>query len=286
MIPVLFRFPDWIPLLGDQAVTSFGALLLVAFVAGGALFVRGLRTRGHAVVPVGASAAGWDVVVAAALGGLIGAKLLHVGIHAGLDLPSGVLGRGGLNWFGGLIGGAAAGFWRAGRAGVPRGHAAGAAAPALALGYAIGRVGSFLVGADYGRPTTLPWGVAFRAGTPPTTAGNLTGTFDVAVPAASRVGDFVRVHPTQLYEALLSLLILFALLRQNGEEREAGGWRLLGLFLILHGCARMAVELIRAKQDRIAGAITADLLLAAAVVVAGTALRRPQRTVPRATESS
>lgn len=169
---------------------------------------------------------------------------------------------------------------------MPHRYAAAAAAPALALGYAIGRVGSFLGGADYGRPTTLPWGVTFRAGTPPTTAANLREMFGEPVPDASRVGDFVRVHPTQLYDALLSLLILFVLLRPGEEGRGAGGWRLLGLFLILHGCARIAVELIRAKQDRITGIVTADLLLAAAVVLAGAALHRTQRTVPRATESS
>ena len=54
-----------------------------------------------------------------------------------------------------------------------------AAAPAMTLGHAVGRIGCFLVGDDYGRPTSLPWGMAFPEGLPPTTD---------------------RVHPTQLYE--------------------------------------------------------------------------------------
>ena len=61
---------------------------------------------------------------------------------------------------------------------------------ALATGYAVGRVGCFLVGDDYGKPTDLPWGIAFPKGSPPTD---------------------VPVHPTQLYEILASLFI-FALL--------------------------------------------------------------------------
>ena len=156
---------------------------------------------------------------------------------------------------------------------------AAAAAPALALGYAIGRLGSFLVGADYGLPTVLPWGMAFPAGAPPTTAANLVTAFAADIPDGARSGDFVRVHPTQLYEAGLSLLVLAALVRLRAA-RHVRGWRLAGLFLILHGCARVLVEPIRAKQDRLIGPVTADLLLAAALVAAGFVLwgRKPRVT--------
>lgn len=285
MIPVLYRFPDWIPVLGDQAITSFGALLLIAFVAGGLLFVRRLQPDVR-VDPAGAAAqkVAWETVVTAAVGGIIGAKLLHLGIHSALGLPTGGLGRAGLNWFGGLIGGGAAVLWQVRRHGLSAARIAAAAAPALALGYAIGRVGSFLVGADYGIPTTLPWGVAFPAGAPPTTAANLLDAFGLRAPGDPGGGALVRVHPTQLYEAALSLLILYALERRRPEGRRVPGWRLLGLFLILHGCARAAVELLRAKQDHLAGPVTADLLMAAAVVVLGIALRARTPSFPRATE--
>ena len=286
MIPVLYRVPDWIPLLGGQALTSFSALLLLALVAGGALFARRLRGD-DPLRPLGdaatAPSGGWEVVVAAALGGIVGAKLLHLAIHGGLGLPSGGFGRGGLNWFGALAGGGAAALWQAGRAGIRPGRAAGAAAPALALGYGIGRIGSFLVGADYGTPTTLPWGIAFRAGMPPTTPGNLQ-RFGADIPPGAMAGDFVRVHPTQLYEAALSALILLVLVRRRRTEGEGGGWRLLGLFLILHGCARALIELLRAKQDHLFAPVTVDLLLALAAVGIGLALRARTRTVPSATE--
>lgn len=63
---------------------------------------------------------------------------------------------------------------------VPVVRALAAATSALAVGHAIGRIGCFMVGDDYGRPSNLPWAVAFPEGLPPTS---------------------VPVHPTHLYEA-------------------------------------------------------------------------------------
>lgn len=271
MLPVLFRIPPWIPVLGDQAVTSFGALLLLAFLAAGHLFVRTLRRDRPDLV-------GWDLVVTAAVAGVLGAKLLHLGVHSLLGAPTAGLGRGGLSWFGGLAAGTGAVLWHARRQGLEPRVVAGAAAAPLALGYAIGRLGSFLVGADYGHPTTLPWGVAFPLGTPPTTPANLLAEFGVGSPAGTRagaLGDFVRVHPTQLYEAVLALGI-FAALRYDRPRRNDSrmpGWRRFGLFLALSGIARAAVEVVRLKHDVLVAPITVDLLIALAAAAAGLALR-------------
>ena len=104
------------------------------------------------------------------LGGLVGAKLIWA-IEFRHDAPflSLLLSRGGLSWFGGFLGGVGAGLWALRRRRIPIVPALSAAAPALAIGHAIGRIGCFLVGDDYGRPTDLPWGVAFPKGLPPTT---------------------------------------------------------------------------------------------------------------------
>jgi phosphatidylglycerol---prolipoprotein diacylglyceryl transferase len=275
MRPVLYRFPDWIPVLGDQPITTFGVMLLVAFLGAGALFVRRLRSDQPA-------ARGGELVVAAALGGLVGAKVMHLLIHTALGLPAAGFGRGGLNWFGGLAGGAAAVLWQAHRSKLPLGTVAGAAATPLLLGLGLGRVGSFLVGADYGLPTTLPWGVTFPAGTPPTTPANLAAIYGVVSPAGAMVGDFVRVHPTQLYEAALALFAFAgleivrrargAIGKATGTAAAYGGWRLLGWSLILSGLARLPIELLRAKQDHLVGPVTVDLLLALAVTALGAGL--------------
>lgn len=267
MVPVLFRIPDWIPGLGGQAITSFGTMLLLAFLVAGALFVRRLRAHRPGTV-------GWDLVVTAAVAGLVGAKLLHLAVHGLLGLPSGGLGRAGLDWLGGLAAGVAATLWRARRQGLDPGVVAGAAAAPLALGYTMGRVGSFLVGADYGLPTSAPWGLAFPAGVPPTTPANLAAEYGVAAPAGSRAGDFVRVHPTQLYEAALSLGV-FTFLRRSargGGGAHTPGWPLFGLYLVLAGVARVAVELLRVKRDHLAGPFTVDLLLTLAAIGIGAVL--------------
>src|SRR5919202_7107424 len=91
------------------------------------------------------------------------------------------------------------------------------ATPALAVGHAIGRIGCFLVGDDYGRPTDLPWAVAFPEGLPPTTD---------------------RVHPTQLYE-MAALLVLAAVLiawRRRGVPDVI----VLGRYLLIAGAIRFA----------------------------------------------
>jgi phosphatidylglycerol:prolipoprotein diacylglycerol transferase len=280
MIPVVARVPEWIPLLGDQAVTSFGVALLAAFLVGGALFVRRLRRS--------EPGAGWDLVVTTVAAGVIGAKVLHVLIASAFGLPTGGMGRGGLNWFGGLAVGAVVLFWQARRQGMDPARVAGAAAPPLALGFAIGRVGSFLAGTDYGVPTGLPWGLTFPRGAPPTTPLNVRELLGAAIPPAALVGDFVRVHPTQLYEAALSLGVFALLMRQGsrpgapGNDSRMGGWRVFGLFLTLSGAARVLVEFVRLKQDVLVGPVTVDMLLAAAALGIGLVLwRRPLRTETR-----
>ena len=139
------------------------------------LFQRELRRSG---LPE----SGLDAAIAGVIGGMVGAKALwifeHIREEPFTDL---LLSRGGMSWFGGFAGGILAGlavmYWRR----LPKIAVLAAATPALAIGHAIGRIGCFLVGDDYGRPTDLPWGVAFPRGLPPTT---------------------VPVHPTQLYEAV------------------------------------------------------------------------------------
>lgn len=177
--PVLFR-------IGSFEITSFGALVALGALAGLWMFRRELHRSG---LPE----SGVDAAMAGLLGGMAGAKLLWVFEHFGEEaLPNLVFSRGGLSWFGGFAGGVLAGLWVMHRKHLPRLAVLAAATPGLALGHAIGRIGCFLVGDDYGRPTTLPWAVAFPEGLPPTD---------------------VPVHPTQLYEAVALMPVLFLLLR-------------------------------------------------------------------------
>src|SRR5687768_7075488 len=137
---------------------------------------------------------GVDAAIAGVLGGLAGAKLLWTIEFSGQGEPLANLlfSRGGLSWFGGLIGGVVVGSWMLRRRRIPLIAGLAAAAPALALGHAIGRLRCFLGGDDFGRPADSSLGVAVSAGLPPTV---------------------VPVHPTQIYEAAVLLPIAWALIR-------------------------------------------------------------------------
>jgi phosphatidylglycerol:prolipoprotein diacylglycerol transferase len=234
MYPVLFR-------VGTFEVTSFGAMVALAALVGLWLFRRELQRSG---LPRDATDAGLIGV----LGGLLGAKLLWTLEHAGTAPVSELLfSRGGLSWYGGLVGGVGAGLAWIRLRGWPTIPILAAATPALAFGHVIGRIGCFLVGDDYGRPTDLPWGVAFPQGLPPTT---------------------VPVHPTQLYEAGGLGILGWLLIRWRREGVPDAV--VLGRYLLAAGMLRFALEFIRVNERVLLGLSVAHLVsLAVAAVGAG-----------------
>src|SRR4029077_2307854 len=109
-----------------------------------------------------------------------------------------------------------------GRRRVPARFTAEICAAPLALGYGLGRVGCFLVNDDYGIPTSLPWGMKFPNGLPPTTVANLSH-LHVTFPPGTDPGTVVAVHPTQIYETIAMLLVFTVLWRLRGG-RHGLGW--------------------------------------------------------------
>jgi phosphatidylglycerol:prolipoprotein diacylglycerol transferase len=247
--------------LGPLEVTGYGLMLMVAFLMGGWLIARQLRESGLREDYAA------DVVAAAVIGGIIGAKLWYVALTRD---PGALLSRGGLVWYGGFIGGAVAVIFNGWRLEVPLRWTMQLAAPALAAAYALGRVGCFLVNDDYGRPTTLPWGVKFPQGLPPSTAGNLHQLFGVPVPQGIDPSTVMTVHPTQLYE-VAAMLIAFAILWSLRKGGRPVGW-LFGLYLIFAGVERFLVEIVRAKDDRFLGPFTIAQLTSVILVVIGLVL--------------
>jgi phosphatidylglycerol:prolipoprotein diacylglycerol transferase len=234
MYPVLFR-------VGSFDVTSFGVLVALAALFGLWLFRRELRLSG---LPVEAG----DVALIGALAGLAGAKLLWVLEHLGEEPATALLlSRAGMSWFGGFAGGLGAGLWTMKRRGWPILPVVSAAVPGLALGHAIGRIGCFLVGDDYGTPSNLPWAVAFPEGSPPT---------------------IERVHPTQLYEAAALIPIAGAML--GWRRRYVSDAWVVGAYLVSTGLLRFAIEFIRVNE-RVALGLTVAQWAALALSIAGAA---------------
>jgi phosphatidylglycerol:prolipoprotein diacylglycerol transferase len=180
-----------------------------------------------------------------------------------------ILDRGGLVWYGGFLGATILVILAIRRAGLPVLRTCDLASPALAIAYAVGRVGCFMVGDDYGKPTDSWVGIEFPRGTPPTRVGALQDYFGITVDPAlvEKYGNVVPVHPTQLYEVALSTLI-FAILWRLRRHDHAGGW-LFMLWLAMAGVERFAVEFFRAKDDRFFGAITLAQVISLAIVAVG-----------------
>lgn len=246
--------------LGPLQVTGYGIMMMVGFLVGGWLIGLELERRG-----LNRNYAS-DIVLAALIGGVLGAKLWYVALTQD---PTALFSRGGLVWYGGFLGGVVAVLANGWRLRVPARWTLHITAPALAAAYAIGRVGCFLVGDDYGGPTDLPWAVAFPQGLPPSTAGNLAA-FGVSVPPGLDPTTVLAVHPTQLYETGLMLIAFMILWKLR--TRNWGTGALLGLYLMMAGVERFFIEILRAKDDRFFAGFTAAQVTSVLIVLAGAAL--------------
>lgn len=256
--------------IGDFTVTSFGLMMFLAFVGGAWVLARQFELRDldpeHA----------WDMLLWIAIGGIVGAKLYYVGLHVDdliTDPVRSLTSRGGLVWYGGFIGGVAAFYWQARKRDLPLARTFDSAAPALALAYGIGRMGCFLVGDDYGRPTDSWVGIAFPEGYPPTTAGYFRSIgYDIAADIPDTA--VLTVIPTQLFEIGAALIMFAILWKLSGSLRDG---RLFSVYLVLYGVERFTIEFWRAKTDFIALGLTTSqvasvlLLVIAAVIWKRTA---------------
>jgi phosphatidylglycerol:prolipoprotein diacylglycerol transferase len=244
--------------LGPVQITGFGIAVLLAFVIAQVVGQRELDRRGFDPEPVS------DMIFAAVIGGLLGAKLYYVIVLGNWDA---LFDRGGFVFWGGLIGGAIAVLLVVVRKKLPVLRIMDISGPAIAAAYAVGRTGCWAIGDDYGRPWNGFLAVAFPNGAPPSTAGIMARDFGVAVPAGVAPNSVLSVYPTQLLEVLLGV-IMFAILWRMRDHKHAEGW-LFGAYCVLAGLERFAVEFFRAKDDRLGFGLTYAQLIAIAFVVGG-----------------
>ena len=259
MYPELIR-------IGDFVITSFGLMMFLSFIGGAWAGGKQLERYGLAKELI------WDMLAWIAIGGILGAKFYYLGLHWE-DLVANPMGelfsRGGLVWYGGLIGGVTAYYVQVRNRKLPMATMFDATAPALMFAYAIGRMGCFLVGDDYGLPTDHPIGIAFPNGSPPSTAGYLR-TVGADIPANVPDSAVLAVHPTQLYEVTIAL-IMFGLLWKLGGRRLRPGY-LFATYFALYAVERFVIEFVRAKSDRVVLGLSTSqfasiLLLAAAAFI-------------------
>jgi len=252
--PIIFN-------VGPLQITGYGIMMMIGFLMGGWLIGLELKRRGLREDYAG------EIVVAAVIGGIVGAKLWYVFL---MGDPRALFSRGGLVWYGGFLGGTLAVILNGLRLKVPTRWTAQLMGPPLAAAYALGRVGCFLVNDDYGRPTEVAWAVRFPQGMPPSTAGNMERMFGIAMPQGMDPTTVLAVHPTQLYE-VAAMLVAFAILWALRKRQAGTGW-LFGLYLMFAGVERFVIEFLRAKDDRIFGAFTLAQVTSVALVLIGAYL--------------
>ena len=243
--------------LGPVELTGYGLMMMVAFLMAGWAIQLDLRDRGldedYAA----------DIVIAGVIGGLVGAKIWYVLLTGE---TAALLRRGGFVWYGGFLGAVAAILLNGWRRRVPGRFTAEICAAPLALGYALGRVGCFLVNDDYGIPSSVPWAMKFPSGLPPTTVMNLRA-MGVKFPPGTDPMQVVAVHPTQIYETGLMLLVFWWLWRRR-HHAHGTGW-LWGCYLVFAGAERFLVEILRAKDDRLFGSFTLAQATSLLLIIVG-----------------
>jgi phosphatidylglycerol:prolipoprotein diacylglycerol transferase len=228
--------------IGPLDLKTFGICFALAFVAAGLVGARRLRELD---LPVDWA---YEIIFAGLAGGFVGARvdfLIQNWDSASDDLIGAAFSGSGLVWLGGVVGGAIGVLlwaWRRDFIGLTL---LDLCAPLLALGYAIGRVGCQVSGdGDYGKPSDLPWAMAYPHGTVPTD---------------------VKVHPTPVYESLTMGLV--ALLLWQLRDRVRPGI-LFAAWLVLSGLERLLVEFIR-RNDTAALGLTLPQLISVAMIAAG-----------------
>jgi phosphatidylglycerol---prolipoprotein diacylglyceryl transferase len=246
--------------------TAFGIAVVLGFMVAQMISQQEMERLGYDPAPIA------DMIFGAVIGGLLGAKLYFVVVLGNWDA---LFARGGFVFWGGLIGGAVAVLAIARYKKVPIMRTLEVGAPAVAAAYAVGRTGCWGVGDDYGRPWNGPLAVQFPEGAPPSTAGVMAREFGVEFPPGTDPNAIVAVHPTQLYEVGLSL-IMFAIIWKLRRHRHAEGW-LFGVYAILAGIERFIVEFFRAKDDLLPIGITLAQTIAIGTIVLGAALLYARR---------
>ncbi len=256
-------FPNIDPVLlriGPMAVRYYGIAYVLAFVAAG-LVLRVLNERWE----LGLSADDQlEVLLAAVLGVIIGARVGYVLVYNPAyylkhPLEASAIWDGGMSFHGGLVGIVLAAVVEGRRLKVAFLRLTDVGAVAAPVGFFFGRLANFINDELWGRVTTVPWAFVF--------------------PAA---GPQPR-HPSQLYEAALEGVVLFAVMLLLARRRRSDG-ELLGWLLVLYGCFRIFVELFR-EPDAQLGFIfryfTTGQLLSVPMVLLGAWLlwrvRRPAK---------
>ena len=279
-VVVLVKFGATEP-LGPLPIRWFGILVVLGFLA--AAKVASMRNERMKLLTGEES---FDLAFWVLLAGLVGARLLHViqrsEEYAGRPLEMLKIWDGGLVWYGGAIASTLYAWYWLARRKKDLWAASDSLALAVPLGHAIGRIGCFMAGCDYGKKVEFPesesppwWSVHF----PTPVLGDRNDP--CLVPRDFRYDPEtdreVWLHPAQLYEFAVLLLIFVILFVIDRRTKGQFRGRLVGLYLVLYAVGRTVVEAFRGDADRgtyFGGSVSFSQIVSALMFVAGILLYR------------
>jgi phosphatidylglycerol:prolipoprotein diacylglycerol transferase len=254
--------------LGKLQVRSYGFMLALSFLLG--IWLGSRRAKKAGIDPQKIL----DLSVIIILAAVIGSRLLYVLFH--LDQYSNpldmfALWQGGATFYGGFILAVIASYWWVQKHKLSFLQIADIMAPSIGLGLVFTRIGCFLSGCCYGKPTTHAWGVVFPPDSPAGAA---------AMQLAQEQGvDHVALHPTQLYSSFKGLVIFTLLMLLQPYLKKRGAT--FGMLCVLYAIGRFTVDFFRYYEPnaRVLGGLSFNQVICIFVFFFGIfLLYRKERT--------
>ena len=214
-------FPDLL-CIGPLTIHTYGLFVATGFLVG--LIVTIIIGKSEGISQQQVMDMGFIIVLSAIIGSRIMYALMNISHYRHHPLDIFKVWQGGLVFSGGIIAGILVLIWYTRKSHLSLWKTCDMLAPGLALGQGIGRIGCFMAGCCYGKPTDLIWGVKF---THPNSLAPLN----------------IPLHPTQIYSSISAIIIFLVLLLLHSKKSFAG--QVFLWFLILHSTARLAIEQFR-----------------------------------------
>jgi phosphatidylglycerol:prolipoprotein diacylglycerol transferase len=274
MAPILFKIPITLPYFGPVAIPVFGygVMLVLAFVA--STWLAWWRSRREGLDPEVI----FDMAFWVFLSGLIGARLFYCIEFWGRDIhnlfEAFQYWKGGIVYYGGIIGGTAAFFVYRWVHPFPVRPYLDVMAPSIAVGTFFGRLGCFFNGCCFGDPCRLRWAVSFPAHSPPWDQQVRLGMISREAVAS------LPIHPTQLYSAVDALVLLVLLSAYYPLRRRDG--EVMGLLMVTYPITRFLIEYLRNDEGAFFAGLTISQNISVALMLAGLAYWAWLRAQPKA----